>query len=110
MQRVEATVSIVIFTEDTSADGRATIEALVRRMLRLMIPDCRLDRVAFLPDDPREREQIRRLGGTVRELAEEGYPAQTALDVKKSLAESIQRLKDCVDLRSALLRTHQETS
>lgn len=65
MQRELSPVSIAVFTEDTSPNARETIETLVRRMLRLAAPGCRADRVAFLPDDAKEREQVRRFGGTV---------------------------------------------
>lgn len=56
----EPELSLVILTEDGSKDARATIEALVRKMLALVAPGCRLhDRVAFLPSEPREEEAMR---------------------------------------------------
>lgn len=56
----EACLSIVILTEDSGKDARATVEALVRKMLGLVVPRSRLhDRVAFLPREPREEEAMR---------------------------------------------------
>lgn len=53
-------LSLVILTEDGSKNARATIEVLVRKMLPLVVPGCRLhDRVAFLPSEPREEEAMR---------------------------------------------------
>jgi hypothetical protein len=59
MQPAEAAVRIVVLTEDTSKDARATVEALVRKMLPLVVPNCRVyDRIAFLPTEPREHEAM----------------------------------------------------
>lgn len=53
-------LSLVILTEDTGKDARATVEALVRKMLGLVVPGCRVhDRVLFLPREPREEEAMR---------------------------------------------------
>ncbi len=53
-------LSLVILTEDDGKDARATVEALVRKMLGLVVPGCRVhDRVAFLPREPREEEAMR---------------------------------------------------
>ncbi len=52
MLPAEAPVRIVVLTEDTSKDARATIEALVRKMLPLVVPNSRVhDLVAFLSTD-----------------------------------------------------------
>lgn len=59
MQSAEAPLRIFVLTEDTSKDARATVEALVRKMLPLVVPNCRVhDRVAFFPTDPREQEAM----------------------------------------------------
>lgn len=59
MQSAEAPVRIVVLTEDTNKDARVTVEALVRRMLPLVVPNCRIhDCVTFLPTDPREQEAM----------------------------------------------------
>jgi hypothetical protein len=52
-------LSIVILTEDSGKDGRATVEALVRRMLHLVVPGFGSHRVHFVPRDPREEEAMR---------------------------------------------------
>jgi hypothetical protein len=54
-----ARVSIVILTEDSGKDGRATVEALVARMLDLVVPGYGRHRVEFLPNEPREEEAMR---------------------------------------------------
>lgn len=51
--------SIVILTEDSGKDGRATVEALVRRMLHLVVPGFGSHRVHFVPRDAREEEAMR---------------------------------------------------
>ena len=51
--------SIVILTEDSGKDGRATVEALARRMLHLVVPGFGSHRVYFVPRDPREEEAMR---------------------------------------------------
>lgn len=59
MHATDAPVRIFVLTEDTSKDARATVEALVRKMLPLVVPNCRVhDRVAFFPTDPREQEAM----------------------------------------------------
>ncbi|AUX43751.1 hypothetical protein SOCE26_052060 [Sorangium cellulosum] len=55
----DSRVSIVILTEDSGADGRATVEALVGRMLELVAPGYGRHRVDFLPSEPREEEAMR---------------------------------------------------
>ena len=55
----DARLSIVILTEDTGKDGRPTVETLARRMLNIVVPGFRRDRVAFLPSEPREEEAMR---------------------------------------------------
>jgi hypothetical protein len=52
-------LSIVILTEDSGKDGRATVEALARRMLHLVVPGFGSHRVDFVPRDPREEEAMR---------------------------------------------------
>lgn len=51
--------SIVILTEDSGKDGRATVEALVGRMLHLVAPGFGSHRVHFVPRDTREQEAMR---------------------------------------------------
>ncbi len=59
----EVDLSLVILTEDGSKDARPTIEALVRKMLALVVPGCRLhDRVTILPREPYEEEAMRGTG------------------------------------------------
>jgi hypothetical protein len=55
----EACLSVVILTEDSGKDGRATIEALARRMFELLVPGFGSHRVDFLPREPREEEAMR---------------------------------------------------
>lgn len=56
----EATsLSLVILTEDSGKDGRATVEALAKRMLHLVVPGHGSHRVHFIPRDPREEEAMR---------------------------------------------------
>jgi Fe-S cluster assembly ATPase SufC len=43
---------------------------------------------------------------TLLELAKSGFPAREAYDVKKSFAESVDRLLACDGLTRALARTH----
>ncbi|WP_434048622.1 MULTISPECIES: hypothetical protein [Sorangium] len=54
-----ARLSIVILTEDSGEDGRATVKALVGRMLDLVAPGYGRHRVDFLPSEPREEEAMR---------------------------------------------------
>jgi hypothetical protein len=54
-----AALSIVILTEDSGKDGRATVEALARRMLGLIVPDFQSHRIQFVPRDPPEEEAMR---------------------------------------------------
>lgn len=52
-----ARLSIVVLTEDSAPDARATIEALARKMLPLVVPNCRVhDRIAFLPTNRDDEE------------------------------------------------------
>lgn len=55
----QAALSIVILTEDSGKDGRATVEALARRMLDLVVPDFQSHRIQFVPRDPAEEEAMR---------------------------------------------------
>lgn len=60
MRQTGIRLSLVILTEDSGKDGRGTIEALVRKMLDLVVPGCRVhDRVAFLPAVAEEEEAMR---------------------------------------------------
>ncbi|WP_438030873.1 hypothetical protein [Sorangium sp. So ce233] len=59
MSQEGARLSIVILTEDSGEDGRATVEALVGRMLDLVVPGYGRHRVDFLPSEPREEEAMR---------------------------------------------------
>jgi hypothetical protein len=52
-------LSIVILSEDDGKDGRATVEALGRRMLHLVVPGFGSHRVHFVPREPREEEAMR---------------------------------------------------
>jgi hypothetical protein len=54
-----AALSIVILTEDSGKDGRATVEALARRMFDLVVPDFQSHRIQFVPRDPPEEEAMR---------------------------------------------------
>lgn len=54
-----AGLSIVILTEDSGKDGRATVEALARRMLHLIVPSFGSHRVHFIPRAPGEEEAMR---------------------------------------------------
>ena len=52
-------LSLVILTEDSGKDGRATVEALAKRMLHLVVPGYGSHRVQIVPRDPREEEAMR---------------------------------------------------
>jgi hypothetical protein len=54
-----ARLSIIVLTEDSGKDGRSTVEAIARRMLRLVVPDFASHRVQFVPRDPQEEEAMR---------------------------------------------------
>jgi hypothetical protein len=54
-----ARLSIVLLTEDSGKDGRATLEALTREMLDLVVPGYGSHRIKFVPRDPREEEAMR---------------------------------------------------
>jgi hypothetical protein len=54
-----AGLSIVILTEDSGKDGRATVEALARQMLKLVVAGFGSHRVHYVPRDPREEEAMR---------------------------------------------------
>jgi hypothetical protein len=61
MKTEDCAAKIFVLTEDTSKknDARATVEALVRKMLPLVVPGCRVhDRIAFLPTDPVEQQAM----------------------------------------------------
>ncbi|WP_437751045.1 hypothetical protein [Sorangium sp. So ce1389] len=49
----------MILTEDSGEGGRATVEALVGRMLDLVVPGYGRHRVDFLPSEPAEEEAMR---------------------------------------------------
>lgn len=55
----QAGPSLVILTEDSGEDGRATVEALAKRMLQLVVPGHGSHRVLFIPREPREEEAMR---------------------------------------------------
>lgn len=52
-------LSIVILTEDSGKDGRATVQALARRMFDLVVPEFQSHRIQFVPRDPPEEEAMR---------------------------------------------------
>jgi len=52
-------LSLVILTEDSGKDARATTEALVRAMLGLVVPGYGRHRVELLPSEPSEEEAMR---------------------------------------------------
>lgn len=52
-------LSLVILTEDSGKDGRATVEALAKRMLQLVVPGYGSHRVQIIPRNPREEEAMR---------------------------------------------------
>ena len=59
MKEQDCCLSIVILTEDSGQDGRPTVEALVRRMLDLVVPGYGSHRVDYVPREPREEEAMR---------------------------------------------------
>lgn len=59
MTSEQAGPSLVILTEDSGEGGRPTVEALVRRMLHLVVPGYGSHRVHFVPREPREEEAMR---------------------------------------------------
>jgi hypothetical protein len=59
MMTTKVELSIVILTEDSGDDGRPTVEALVRRMLRVAVPGVQSHRIEFVPRDQREEAAMR---------------------------------------------------
>jgi len=55
----DAGPSIVILTEDSGKDGRATVEALAKQMFHLVVPGFGSHRLQFVPRDQREEEAMR---------------------------------------------------
>lgn len=52
-------LSIVLLTEDSAQDARATVEAVVRKMLGLIVPGYGSHRIDFVPREPFEEEAMR---------------------------------------------------
>jgi hypothetical protein len=59
VSRPDAGLSIVILTEGSGKDGRATIEALAKQMFHLVGPGFGSHRIQFVPRDQREEEAMR---------------------------------------------------
>ena len=61
MQSADSSLRFVVLSEDTSKDARATIEALVRKMLPLVEPNCRpYEHIGFVTTEPADHEGMHR--------------------------------------------------
>lgn len=54
--------SLLIITEDSGADGHATILAVVKRMLQLIVPDYQTHHLGFEPKDPKVQRALQGTG------------------------------------------------
>jgi hypothetical protein len=54
--------SLLVITEDSGADGHATILAVVKRMLQLIVPDYQTHRLGFEPKDPQAQRALQGTG------------------------------------------------
>ena len=54
--------SLLVITEDSGADGHETIVRVVKRMLRLIVPDCQTHRLGFDPKDPQAQRALQGTG------------------------------------------------
>lgn len=54
--------SVLVLTEDSGGDGHATILAVVKRMLRLIVPDYQTHRLGFEPKDDRAQRAVQGTG------------------------------------------------
>jgi hypothetical protein len=54
--------SLLIITEDSGADGHATIVAVVKRMLQLVVPDYQTHRLGFEPKDAQAQRALQGTG------------------------------------------------
>lgn len=54
--------SLLVITEDSGADGHATILAVVKRMLQLVVPDYQTHRLGFEPKDPQAQAALQGTG------------------------------------------------
>jgi hypothetical protein len=54
--------SLLIITEDSGGDGHATILAIVKRMLQLIVPDYQTHRLGFEPKDPQAQRALQGTG------------------------------------------------
>jgi hypothetical protein len=54
--------SLLVITEDSGADGHATILAVVKRMLRLVVPDYQTHLLGFEPKDPQAQAALQGTG------------------------------------------------
>lgn len=57
--RRDACASILVLTEDSAAEGHAVIEALCKRMLRLIDSSCQTQRIHFEPANDQARVAMR---------------------------------------------------
>lgn len=54
--------SLLVLTEDSGGDGHATIVAVVKRMLRLLVPDYQTHRLGFEPKDGQAQRAVQGTG------------------------------------------------
>jgi len=54
--------SLLIITEDSGADGHATIVAVIKRMLQLVVPDYQTHRLGFEPKDAQAQRALQGTG------------------------------------------------
>ncbi|MFT3775107.1 MAG: hypothetical protein QM820_57910 [Minicystis sp.] len=54
--------SLLVLTEDSAGDGHATVVAVVKRMLQLIVPDYQTHRIGFEPKDEASQQGVRGTG------------------------------------------------
>jgi hypothetical protein len=54
--------SLLVLTEDSAGDGHATIVAVVKRMLQLVVPDYQTHRIGFEPKDEAAQRAVQGTG------------------------------------------------
>ena len=54
--------SLLVLTEDSGDDGHATIVAVMKRMLQLLVPDCQTQMIGFEPKDEQAQRAVQGTG------------------------------------------------
>jgi hypothetical protein len=77
--------SLLILTEDGASTGHATVVAVVKRMLQLLVPDCQTHRIGIEPRDEQAQRAVQTIVvARVRQLLR-GRPGSTAEDAETRL-------------------------